>query len=550
MKKLLLFLLMLCLLISCNKKPEELVELDILDRVDQEVKKDIDKISEYNIHEIEEKVGERQVDIPEDKRSEAIDLLLKEFSISKAKDEIYKMKSNNMISEEQSIMLENYLKESQGDSKYLLQKLIDDPLFDNLLIGTYDQETINKIKLLLKNADWGSLSLKDSNKFKNDLLDSMINEKKEEDFEERWKEYDQETKDLIKSIESKTGKEVQLYVANLQMNSVKYKEKIYDQGMMVVTNLVPVDKYADEALEGFVEFSRHEGYKVLKNMEEIDAYYNEMYNLGADYIAKHPEIMTVYHDNTTSDAQKIIRVWISCYRYGNQNDPITTEKWYGRIEDDKNAELEKRLNVLIEERNPGIRDITNYIKLNEDKSSPAKYINTLGNGEYHLVDTDIVTITKSNKDYMRTLPPAKTNGRPLWSEIEKEVFKLNNPGVRFISGDPTPRTSYSRKTYFADGTPLWIDRNPDSRTYNYEGEMYCPHLVDNGGLECFTKYTQGSHYAFLDWAYDTPIIDQWFRTPVYTAVDPEHWEDSGLLALYDSMGGDALIQKIEATGTY
>ena len=177
-KKILSFLLlyMFSCLVGCQKQEvkKEPIKLDILDRIDKEVSEEIDRIAQYNIKEVVEYVGERQVEIKDSDVNNAIDILVKSFNNDQILDSAEKAyQKDNITLDEYQIVL-NELEINKTNTKATINNILNNDnknLLKILLEEEYNKDIADKIYVVFNKVESSSTPV---NKYK-DSINSRIN---------------------------------------------------------------------------------------------------------------------------------------------------------------------------------------------------------------------------------------------------------------------------------------------------------------------------------------------------------------------------------------
>ena len=170
--------------------------------------------------------------------------------------------------------------------------------------------------------------------------------------------------------------------------------------------------------------------------------------------------------------------------------------------------------------------LNSFVIVNEDTSSPAKYVNSLGNKQYFRDDVSGNVFTRDPEDYYKdgVWTGGKGEDDPFYKwcvernikmkdylDVEELVFKKNNSDIYFEPKDTITYTgagdylSYKNKKYkhYNGAFPYWVERDWKTFTYDAYGRKQYPDV--NKSFEsvislCGNTYVYGDVVAFQGWS--------------------------------------------------
>ena len=453
-------------LMACEKQEvkKEPIKLDILDRIDKEVSEEIDKISNYNIKEVVEYVGAKQVKIedPDQKAAAKFELILQNLGYDKIKNGLYKMYTDGNVDEDKYNVLIEKLENNKDNPEIIIKSIIDEDdnkLFNAVLTEELSDDEIKQFKIYLdkttagSNTNTGNLTERGQRLLK-------------------FKDYSKDVKEIIVKYEGKDTNDMlnNFWISEDERKALK-NEGLYlvgfagnrsdiDHNLKIMTE----DEYFD-----YVDKFREEHKNELDETGQIK---------NGDW-AGIPSVYEVHNDSETTMVEKAIdRYLINSYR---------------------------------EEEENHIKLVETYIQLNPDSSSPAKYINMLGGGQYFRDSVSGNVFTKDGSIYTNSfgvneydLYPATRyaddkKARGLYQAVEIEVFKRNNPDCRLVNETAARYSNTKYKVYLLPlGRPGWVDRDwKNSSAYGVFGNVVYPYVQKS--FPEFKEYCQGTDVAFYEW---------------------------------------------------
>ena len=303
---------------------------------------------------------------------------------------------------------------------------------------------------------------------------------------DKWDKYGAEVKAIVEKYEGKD------YKTSKSITSEELK-KLHSAGLYMYTNNVTSTRGADDITRqsgGSTDF-------VSKS---------EFENIVAQSYKDTNGLLTNIGFGGDAESEKIMK---------NTVKQILENKWEAREEE---REQIARM----------------YAKKNTDASSPAQYINSLGNGNY-VVKCGLVVPSEENATYYESL---RGQDKINYKYTEWMVFKQNNQGRITLVKDSIPRAKYKENT-FGDlgegnvGMMLWVSRTPNEERVTFFGKTQYA-IVSKTFPEYYDKCA-GTDMAFSSWA-DTPnplpydytynkVADGSFdkETQLKFLIDRENW---------------------------
>ena len=296
-----------------------------------------------------------------------------------------------------------------------------------------------------------------------------------------------------------------------------YKDSYYigeAKGKNVPTYDILVDRWANYSAEvrEIIEKAEGKDYATSKKLTQEEK--NKLHNAGLYMLTKNTtqtrsgnEI--IYSGGSTefltkSEVEQYIR---SNYKF-NQEKQVLEEINSTGIWDSATSEIAKNVRSDMlkngwEAREEEREQIARmYAKKNTDGSSPAQYINTLGNGKY-VVKFGLVVPSEENATYYESL---KGQDKINYWYTEWMVFKQNNQAKITIVKDSIPKAKYKENT-FGDlgegnvGEMLWVSRTPNEERVTFWGKPQ--YAIVSKTFPEYYDLCGGTDMAFSSWS-DTP----------------------------------------------
>ena len=306
---------------------------------------------------------------------------------------------------------------------------------------------------------------------------------------DKWSNYSDEVREIIAKAEGKD-------YATSKTLSKEEKNRLHSAGLYMITKNTTQTRSGNEIINsgGSTEFL---------TKSEIEQYVRSNYKFNQEKQVLEEISSTGIWDSATSDIVK------------NVKSDMLKNGWEAREEE---REQIARM----------------YAKKNTDASSPAQYINSLGNGKY-VVKCGLVVPSEENATYYESL---RGQDKINYWYTEWMVFKQNNQGRISFAKDSIPRAKYKENT-FGDlgegnvGMMLWVSRTPNEERVTFWGKPQYAHVH-----KTFPEYYDkcgGTDMAFMQWgaypmayAYDytyNKIVEGVFEKEknLLSLMDRENW---------------------------
>lgn len=293
----------------------------------------------------------------------------------------------------------------------------------------------------------------ESSKELKETMETTVEETTEEETTsaDKWSNYSEDVRAIIEKYE---GKDYQTSrkITNDELN------KLHGVGLYMYTNNVTSTRGADDITRqtgGSTDFvTQSEFEKVIaKSYQETNGLLTDI-AFGGD-----------------SEATKIKR---------NTVTKILEGKWEAR-ENDREATARM------------------YAKKNTDASSPAQYINSLGNGKY-VVRYGLVVPSEENADYYDSL---RGQDKINYKYTEWMVFKQNNQNKITLVKDQIPKAKYKENTFEDSGEGnvgnlLWVSRIYNEQRVTFWGRTQ--YAIVSKTLPEYYDKCGGTDMAFFGWS--------------------------------------------------